>query len=108
SRVPDVAGAGRPRRCRRGRHPTVPDQLTSVSVVYNPDVPGADALCSQISQLLISRHLEVSTCEIQHEAKAVACIAGGDLIITLGGDGTLLRTAHFAGKPGTPIPGLNL
>lgn len=83
-------------------------ELKSVAILYNPDVPRAVDLSSQISDLLERRKLTASCCAIQHESKAVACIGGSDLIITLGGDGTLLRTAHFAAIPGIPILGINL
>lgn len=82
--------------------------LKSVAVLYNPEVPGAAELSSLIGDLLSQRELHAASCEIQHESKAVACIGGSDLIITLGGDGTLLRTAHFAALPGIPILGINL
>lgn len=83
-------------------------ELKSVAILYNPDVPRAADLSSQITDMLEHRKLAASSCAIQHESKAVACIGSSDLIITLGGDGTLLRTAHFAAVPGIPILGINL
>lgn len=83
-------------------------ELKSVAILYNPHVPGAAALSSEIQATLGQRKLQAASCEIQHESKAVGCIGGSDLIITLGGDGTLLRTAHFAAPQGIAILGINL
>jgi NAD+ kinase len=86
----------------------VPGQLSSVSILYNPTVPRAHDLSKTIAGLLRERSLRVGSCEIERQAEAIACIGGTDLIITLGGDGTLLRAAHFAAVPGIPILGVNL
>ena len=43
------------------------------------------------------------------ECKPISkCAVGADLIICLGGDGTILHTAHFAARNNTPILGLNM
>ena len=86
----------------------MPGQLSAVSILYNPAAPGAHDLSEQISSVLGKRGLATGRCEIERQAEAMACIGGADLIITLGGDGTLLRAAHFAAVPGIPILGVNL
>ncbi|HEY8692616.1 MAG TPA: NAD(+)/NADH kinase [Chloroflexota bacterium] len=86
----------------------MPGQLSAVSILYNPAVPNAHELSETISGLLRQRGLTVGSCEIERHTEAVPCIAGTDLIVTLGGDGTLLRAAHFAAMPGIPILGVNL
>ncbi|HLG74424.1 MAG TPA: NAD(+)/NADH kinase [Chloroflexota bacterium] len=83
-------------------------QLKAVSILFNPVVPGAAELRDSISERLRKRGLTVDSCQIERTAQAVACIGGSDLIITLGGDGTLLRAAHFAAEPSIPILGINL
>jgi NAD+ kinase len=86
----------------------MPGELTSVSILYNPTAPRVHQLVDTILGLLRQRGLAASSCEIERQAEAVACIGGSDLLITLGGDGTLLRAAHFAALPGIPILGVNL
>jgi NAD+ kinase len=76
--------------------------------LYNPAVPSARDLSEAIAGLLRKRGLTVGSCEIERQAEAIACIGGTDLIVTLGGDGTLLRAAHFAAVPAIPILGVNL
>ncbi len=83
-------------------------QLKAVSILFNPVAPGAQDLMTSISQLLRQRGIAADSCEIEHHSEAIACIGGTDLIVTLGGDGTLLRAAHFAAEPGIPILGINL
>src|SRR5438874_1002167 len=74
----------------------------------------ADLATIDVSFISLSKVLEPAAklqagrCEVGREAEAVACIAGTDLIVTLGGDGTLLRAAHLAAQPGIPILGVNL
>jgi NAD+ kinase len=86
----------------------VSGQLKSVSILYSPAVHGAAALARSIEGLLAERDVRGASCEVERPAEAIACIGGTDLIITLGGDGTLLRAAHFAAVPGIPILGVNL
>jgi NAD+ kinase len=86
----------------------VPHKLNNVAVLYNPAMPNAKDLSDSILAMLAERGVRAGRCEIERKAKAVACIGGADLIITLGGDGTLLRAAHFAAEPGIPILGVNL
>jgi NAD+ kinase len=86
----------------------VSGKLGAVSILYSPAVDRAKDLARAIEELLAKRGLTSGTCAIERQAEAVACIGGTDLIITLGGDGTLLRAAHFAAVPGIPILGINL
>jgi len=86
----------------------VSGKLSAVSILYNPAVPSAHDLAEAISGMLRDRGLASGSCEIERQTEAIACIGSTDLIITLGGDGTLLRAAHFAAVPGIPILGVNL
>lgn len=44
----------------------------------------------------------------QHLAKKEACVRGVDMVIALGGDGTMLAAAKLVGSSGIPILGINL
>ncbi len=83
-------------------------RVKTVSVLYNPAVPGAEELSLAIDAMMAERGLTVSRCPIERRTESKPCIDGAELIVTLGGDGTLLRAAHFAAEPGIPILGVNL
>jgi NAD+ kinase len=88
--------------------------IGSVGLVVKRHHPQALALATVIAQWLRSRKLEIlaepeaapgleavalSKTELAHRA---------DLIVVLGGDGTLLSVARFVGERETPILGVNL
>ena len=83
-------------------------ELSAVSILFNPAHETAPQLALDIEALLRDRGFTVSACAIERQAESVTCIGGTDLIVTLGGDGTLLRAAHFAADQGIPILGINL
>ncbi|MDE3076130.1 MAG: NAD(+)/NADH kinase [Chloroflexota bacterium] len=83
--------------------------LKSVAVLFNPKLPAARELSLALRKLMAGRGIEVSVCEFRREDESISCLAQPtDLIVTLGGDGTLLHTAHFAAVPGIPVLGVNL
>ena len=82
--------------------------LKSAAILFNPAHEQAPVLADRIGELLRSHGMAVGACEIERQAESIVCIGGVDLIITLGGDGTLLRAAHYAAIPGIPILGVNL
>ena len=58
----------------------MPGKLNSVAILFNPDVPGAAALCGEITDLLERRQLTVGSCAIQ-----VARALGAGRIIGMAG-----------------------
>ncbi len=88
--------------------------MRQIGVVGNPQHEGVaaavDRLVKAASKLELDLHLEAqlrtgaggSLPELPETAE------GLDLLITLGGDGTLLRGARFAGSVGAPVFGVNL
>jgi len=83
--------------------------LNSVAILFNPRVADAHELAHALSTLVEQRGIGVAICEGETEEQMSAGIPSAtDLLITLGGDGTLLRTAHFAASREIPILGVNL
>jgi NAD+ kinase len=72
---------------------------------YVVHAPGADETAVQhaIERL---EHLGVEATEMHRDASAD--LAGADLVLTLGGDGTFLAGARLAAPQGIPILGVNL
>lgn len=75
-----------------------------VGVTFNPQLAGAGELARQLRDDIRSRGVEASLDE-QDDASS---LAGCDLVICLGGDGSVLRTSHRVFASGTPILGVNL
>jgi len=65
-------------------------------------------LAEQLQQFLISEGLSVWLCSAWEGEKARSEINHTDLMLTVGGDGTILRAAQVALLSQTPITGINL
>lgn len=84
---------------------TIWDPIASL-VTWMQEQRIAFRLDSAVASGLSVRNLvDASVCDAKEiEAIAEEC----DILLSFGGDGTLLQTAHVAGKHGTPILGVNL
>lgn len=76
-----------------------------VGIVFNGRLPEAQALAQRIAQVLEAEAWLSPTEAL--DARAVQ-IARSRLVITVGGDGTILRTARLAAPCGVPIVGVNM
>ncbi|MEX2599981.1 MAG: NAD(+)/NADH kinase [Dehalococcoidia bacterium] len=74
-------------------------------LLYNARSPEAKPLAERLAALLGSRHALASTDDDGHVALEHPL---PDVVITVGGDGTLLRAARLAGEAGIPVVGVNL
>jgi NAD+ kinase len=65
-------------------------------------------LANQIAAFLSAKHLK-ATASYMHEEKLRTQLQDGryDLVIALGGDGTMLRAGHFCAPLGIPLLGIN-
>ena len=87
-------------------HPYPPPER--VLVLYNPRVENSTTLAEQITRDLAARPgLDVSQAAIE-DAEGDGRLAGHDLIVALGGDGSMLRTGTVVAPHDTPILGINL
>jgi len=71
-------------------------------------IEAAHTLAEELRQFLISEGLSVWLCSAWEGEKARAQVNHTDLLLTVGGDGTILRAAHIAVLSQTPITGINL
>jgi len=82
--------------------------LERIGILYNPLADGAAALAGEIKEFLSLRGITAWLGLAREEEKAKAQLAGTDLIISIGGDGTILRAFHVVVPSEVPILGVNL
>ncbi len=79
-----------------------------VGILYHPMIEAAYTLAKELESSLDSSGVSVWLCSAWEGEKARAQAGNTDLILTTGGDGTILRAAHVALLNQTPITGVNL
>jgi len=79
-----------------------------VGILYHPVIEAAYTLAKELQDFLGSRDVSVWLCSAWEGEKAKAQVAGTDLILSIGGDGTILRAAQAVVPNPTPITGINL
>ena len=100
-------------------------KIVNIGIIANPNKPGAkDTILKLINELDkhgISHALELDTAKLlqascNEEPKAIESnvltgpelASSSDIIVVLGGDGTMLDAAHRLGHTDTPIAGINI
>jgi NAD+ kinase len=82
--------------------------IGSVGIVYQAGREESAALADQTLALLEERGLRAWRCDA-HDDEALCEVAPDlDLVITLGGDGTIVRAARLLSVAGVPLLGVNL
>jgi NAD+ kinase len=82
--------------------------VKKAGILHHPKLPESLALAQEMAHHLEERDVASWLCSAWDEDE-VACRVGDlDLLITLGGDGTILRAARVAAEHAVPILGLNL
>jgi len=82
--------------------------VNKVGIVYHPMKKPAYTLANKLETLLAARGVSVWLCSAWEGEKARTQIDGTDLVLSIGGDGTILRTAQIVVPGSTPITGINL
>lgn len=81
--------------------------LEKIGILYNARIPRAHPLAEEIGAWAEGCGRQVQICAIE-ESETDLCFQELDLLVTLGGDGSILRAAHLAAPHGTLILGVNL
>ena len=82
--------------------------MKRIGVVYHPLNKAAFSLGSRITELLKSRSYDAWLCSAWDGDKLKKAVSDSDLIITAGGDGTILRVAQAVLPAEVPILSVNL
>ena len=82
--------------------------VKNIGILYHPMIEAAHTLAKELQQFLGSKGISAWVCSAWEGEKARAQVNDTDLILTVGGDGTILRAAQAAVPSRTPITGINL
>lgn len=82
--------------------------MKGAALVYNPHLPKAAPLAKQLMRLLEEKGWAAWVMSAWDESSLRRHIDAVQVVITLGGDGTVLRAARIAGPAGVPLVGVNL
>ena len=82
--------------------------MKTVGVLYHPKVGATRAKAGELEAFLRSKGISVWSGSAWDTDGARARLAGTDLVITVGGDGTILRAVQAVIPGTTPITGVNM
>jgi NAD+ kinase len=82
--------------------------VRKIGILYHPLNKAAYTLAKKLEEFLNAKGVSVWLCSAWEGEKARSQVDGTDLILTIGGDGTILRAAQVAVPDSTPITGINL
>ncbi len=82
--------------------------MKRIGVLYHPMIKVAHTLAEEVKDLLTARGVSVWLGSAWEGEEAKSQLKGTELIITVGGDGTILRAAQVAVDAQIPITGINL
>ncbi len=82
--------------------------MKRIGILYHPMIEAAYSLAEKLEKFLGSRGVSVWLCSAWEGEKARAQVNNTDLILSIGGDGTILRAAQAVVPRPVPITGINL
>jgi len=82
--------------------------MKRVGILYHPLKEAAYPLAKKLEKFLSTRGISAWVCSAWEGETARAQVKGTDLILSIGGDGTILRAAQAVVPEPTPITGINL
>jgi len=86
-----------------------PHSIRQIALTYHPDIPQATQEAANIAAFLLEYDIQSSQGLItDQELRKRLMNKNFDILIALGGDGTMLRAGHLCGPIDIPILGINL
>jgi len=82
--------------------------MRRIGILFNANIAAAPGLAQSLAKKLQQSGISVWAYPASDEARAREELAGTEMILSLGGDGTMLRAARLAAPETIPILGINL
>lgn len=82
--------------------------VNKVGIIYHPKIEAAHTKAKELKECLVSNGISVWLCSAWEAEAAKAQLDGTDSILSVGGDGTILRAANMVVTEDIPIVGINL
>jgi NAD+ kinase len=82
--------------------------INKIGILFHPMVEPTRQKAQELSAYLESRHISSWYCSAWESDKALENLKGTDLVLTTGGDGTVLRAAQIVFKDQVPLAGINM
>jgi NAD+ kinase len=84
------------------------DNVKKIGILYHPKVAATRKKAGEIEGFLKAKGVAVWLCSAWYLEKACPLLEGTDLLLTVGGDGTILRAVQVVVPGTTPVTGINL
>jgi NAD+ kinase len=82
--------------------------VEKIGILYHPKVEATLSKARELEKFISARGITVWLCSAWEYKKACSLLNGTDLVLTVGGDGTILRAAQAVIPAMVPITGINL
>ncbi len=82
--------------------------MKRIGILFNPRLPDAARLAAAVAVALKAEGYDCWSCAAEDEEKAQGHVSGTESIVTVGGDGTILKVARLAVPNDIPILGVNM
>ncbi|MFC1900814.1 NAD(+)/NADH kinase [Chloroflexota bacterium] len=82
--------------------------MNKVGILYHPMKEAAIPLAERLEKFLKDKSISTWVCSAWEVEEARALVNGTDIVLSIGGDGTILRAAQAIVPEPTPITGINL
>jgi len=82
--------------------------MKRVGILYHPLIKAAYPLAKEVQNFLEASGISIWLCSAWEREQARAQVENTDLILSIGGDGTILRSAQITAPDFIPITGINL